>query len=47
MSNIREYAKRTDVDGARDVPGRSSGRVVGSRLANEAARYREIPARRL
>ena len=47
MSNIRQYAKRPDVDGAQDVPGRSSGRVGGSRLANEAARYKEILARRL
>ena len=47
MSNIRQHAKRPDIDGARYVPGRSSGRVVGSRLANAAVRCTENPARPL
>ena len=47
MSNIRQHAKRPDIDGVRYVPGRSLGRVVGSCLANTAVRCREIPARSL
>jgi len=45
MSNIRQHAKRPDIDGVQYIPGRSIDRVVGSRLANAAVRCTENPAR--